>query len=58
VAPPTGLCAKDETELMFVFRTAPVCTPNQICPEGLICFYEVDFTSQSTEATAVKRTRY
>ena len=58
VAPPTGLCAKDETELMFVFRTAPVCTPDQICPEGLICFYEVDFTNQSTEATAVKRTRY
>ena len=54
--PVAGLCAKDETELPLVFRNTPVCTPDQICPEGLLCFYDVDFTKKSTEATAVEST--
>ena len=57
VAPPTGLCAKHETELSFLFRNAPVCTPDQICPDGLICFYNVDFTKKRIESTPVKSTK-
>ncbi len=54
VALPTGLCAIDESKLPLVFRTASICTADEPCPEGRVCFMDADFTKISTEVLTVK----
>jgi len=42
-----GLCAKDESELPQIYRTAQSCNDDQLCPEGQQCFKEVSFSSNN-----------
>jgi hypothetical protein len=54
MALPTGPCAIDESKLPLVFRTALICTADEPCPEGLVCFTDANFTKISTEVPTVK----